>query len=339
MDLIFVGDRCSDHSPSGGYDQLCELFPDAGWLSGRRLPAGQWDWHRRPTRPVDLSRAVFHVFYGDCSGRALPELLRARFPAATIVSTVHQPVARLAADPDGWASLRPVDAIITVSRVQAEHLAGRGIEVPVHVVPHGVWTRVFARGSDDGTPLEGDGRRGILLVGNYLRDWQTAAWAVTELARAGVASTVVGSAASDHLSTQDPLVTITSGVPERELARLYHTAAALLLPVQDATASNALLEAMAAGCPVVCPRLPSLVEDYLGDDVDAYPLASPAPALARLLEYMQDHRRRSARATTLRERATRFDWSALAARYNEVYQQAAATPLRLAAVGDDAAPQ
>ena len=94
MDLIFVGHRCCDHSPHSGYDQVCALFPDAGWLHGPDLAAGRLTWHRQPTAPLDLRRAIFHVFYGDCSGSSLPAVLRQRFPQSTIVSTVHQPIAR-----------------------------------------------------------------------------------------------------------------------------------------------------------------------------------------------------------------------------------------------------
>jgi glycosyltransferase involved in cell wall biosynthesis len=317
MALIFVGDRCGDHSPNSGYDQVCTLFPEAGWLSGRRLVAGELTWIRRPSGSSGLTHRLFHVLYGDCSGRALPDILRARWPQATIVSTFHQPVSRLAEDPGGLRSLCTVDAIITVSEIQARQLADFGVSASLHVVPHGVWTHVFR-------PTVGfsqDRRDSVLLVGNVLRDWHLTNRVLDMLARAGVKSVVLGSSAPDHLAANLPLVHVSPRVPEAELVFLYDRSAALFLPVVEATASNALLEAMAAGCPVVCTRFPSLVDEYLGDDVDAFHPGGFDLAVARLLRYVAEPARRAARSQVLIKRAEEFNWSRLRPRYAATYSE------------------
>jgi glycosyltransferase involved in cell wall biosynthesis len=316
MALVFVGDRCGDHSPSSGYDQLCTLFPAAGWLSGRQLVAGHLSWIRRPAgSDDDLSWALFHVFYGDCSGSALPAILSDRWPHATIVSTIHQPVSRLCQDEAALRSLSVVDAIITVCQEQARALAGFGLAASVHVVPHGVWTETFRPAPECGR----DGR--VLLVGTYLRDWRLTNQVLDRLVQAGVRSLVLGSNAPERIAVEHPLVEVSPRVPEAELARLYHRSAALLLPVLDATASNALLEAMAAGCPVICSRFPSLVEEYLGDDSDAFEPGNCAAAVATLLRYVTDPAHRAAGSSTLIRRAQAFDWSHLRARYAQTYKQ------------------
>src|SRR5215469_16213488 len=124
MELVFAGDRCCDHSPSSGYDQVCSLFPEAGWLSGRALEAGRLEWLRHSPESAPRGRPVFHVFYGDCSGKPLPMLLRQRFPGARIVSSVHQPFSRLKTDPAACDALRASDALVTLSETQVRELAG-----------------------------------------------------------------------------------------------------------------------------------------------------------------------------------------------------------------------
>jgi glycosyltransferase involved in cell wall biosynthesis len=280
-------------------------------------------WIREPSGTTAArSPQVFHVFYGDCSGSALPAILRARFPRAVVVSTVHQPVSRLKDDPAALASLYSVDAIIAVSGVQACQLAEFGLTASVHVVPHGVWTHVFR---PPYATVQAS-RDSVLLVGNYLRDWEGTRQMVGMLADAGVRSVVLGSAAPDRLSARHPLVEICPRVPEAELAALYNRSAALLLPVLDATASNALLEAMAAGCPVICPRFSALVDDYLGDATDSYPPGCHREAVARALTYVRQPERRAIRSHALMRRADKFDWARLqpllAATYRTIADQA-----------------
>lgn len=317
MDLIFVGHRCCDHSPHSGYDQVCALFPDAGWLHGPDLAAGRLTWHRQPTAPLDLRRAIFHVFYGDCSGSSLPAILRQRFPRSTIVSTVHQPIARLKLDPAGWASLFPVDGIITVAKTQAAQLADQGLTASIHHVPHGVWTHVFRPAPQPASRP----RDHVLLVGTYLRDWAGTQYIVDRLAATGIRSIVLGSAAPTRLTIRHPLVEIASRVSETDLATRYDRAAALVLPVLDATASNALLEAMSAGCPVICPNLPSLAGEYLGDDSDTYQPGRHDQAVTHALAYIRQPGRRAEKSRALMERAALFDWARLRPRLTGTYDK------------------
>ncbi len=317
MRLVFAGHRCVSHSPSSGYDQVCELFPTAGWLSGPELSAGELVWRRRPAREwvPDHPDLTFHVFYGDCSGRQLPAILRERFPQATIISTVHQPVDRLLADPPALASLFAVDGVIAVAQAQALQLAASGVEAAVHAVPHGVWTRRFRPGRPTGQTEDTP----VLMVGRVLRDWAGARQILERLGAAGAHSVVLGAEATDHVSGLGPLVTTIAWMTEDDLVQIYRSCAALVLPVVDATASNALLEAMACGCPVVSPNLPALVE-YLGDATDAYPPGRYDVAAATVLDYIRDPARRRTRGRQLARRAARLDWKRIQPRLEAVYR-------------------
>ena len=317
-DLAFVGDRCCDHSPSSGYDQVCALIPAAGWLSGRALEAGETRWIREPSVAADPS--LVHVFYGDCSGSAAVPLVRERWPDATIVLTVHQPVARMRRDRTAMHALTFADAILTVSEVQARELrAALDAGVPVRAIPHGVWTRAFSPDAADRV------RREVLLVGNYLRDWPATERIVEVLARRGVRCRLVGTNAPRERYSDHPTITVAPPLSEPELAAAYDESAALLMPILDATASNALLEAMSAGCPVVCSAAPSLVDEYIGDRVDAFEKDDHETAVDHLLRYVGDPEERAARSARLRARAQRFDWRLLASQYAASYADLAET--------------
>jgi glycosyltransferase involved in cell wall biosynthesis len=241
-----------------------------------------------------------------------------------IVSSVHQPIVRLKADRLACAALNASDAIVTVSEVQARELNNFGLAVPIYAIPHGVWTKAFRPTS----VWPGQHRQDVLLVGSVLRDWEGAKQVVKLLARAGVRSIALGASAQEHLVGHDACVEVPQRVSEAELAEMYERSAALFLPFLQATASNALLEAMAAGCPVVCPRLPSLVEEYLGNDLDSFEAGRYDIAAARLLHYVQNPSDRDARKRELMARADEFDWSHLKQRYAATYEEVAANMVR-----------
>ncbi len=108
---------------------------------------------------------------------------------------------------------------------------------------------------------------------------------------------------------------------ESDLARLYDEAAALFLPVLDATASNAVLEAISAGCPVVATSSP-LVDEYLPDGLDAFGPGDDQRAIERVMRYVEAPEARAVRSRQLIGWAEAFDWQRLRARFADVYTDA-----------------
>jgi glycosyltransferase involved in cell wall biosynthesis len=115
-------------------------------------------------------------------------------------------------------------------------------------------------------------------------------------------------------------VTVMSGVGDEELRELYQTSTALLMPLLDATANNALLEAMACGLPVVTTDLAG-TRDYLDDSCASFVPKSDdqgyVDAAIRLSSEPELRRRMSEASLT---RALDFNWSRVAERLVKLYR-------------------
>jgi glycosyltransferase involved in cell wall biosynthesis len=81
-----------------------------------------------------------------------------------------------------------------------------------------------------------------------------------------------------------------------------------------------VLEAMAAGCPVVASRIPTVVE-VAGDAALLCDPAEPDQFAAAMLRLLEDDRLRADRALRGCERAAQFSWERCAAETLAVYQQ------------------
>jgi glycosyltransferase involved in cell wall biosynthesis len=81
-----------------------------------------------------------------------------------------------------------------------------------------------------------------------------------------------------------------------------------------------VLEAMAAGCPVVASRIPTLVE-VAGDAALFCDPAEPDQFAAAMLRLLEDDRGRADLALRGCERAAQFSWERCAAETLAVYQQ------------------
>jgi alpha-1,3-rhamnosyl/mannosyltransferase len=114
-------------------------------------------------------------------------------------------------------------------------------------------------------------------------------------------------------------VTFSGPVPQADLLRLLHTATALVFPSIIEGFGLPVLEAMSAGCPVICSAIPTLAEVTGGAAVMCDPITPDRFAAAMENVLHDDSRRRDLRAAGL-ARAALFDWETCANATRQVYR-------------------
>lgn len=191
------------------------------------------------------------------------------------------------------------------------------------VIHHGVDTDYFR-------PAEKPPARPLVLtVGNWLRDYDL--WADSALQLAGEFSELefavvalpdtVRQARAKVDGKLGGRVRFLSGLTDAQLLRLYQRTTLLFLPLKDAGANNAILEAMACGVPIAVTDLPA-TREYAGDSAMYFGPSSVTDCVRRVGPILQDALRASALSRAGRLRAEQeFAWPQIARRYAGLYQQ------------------
>ena len=124
-------------------------------------------------------------------------------------------------------------------------------------------------------------------------------------------------------------VVLVGTVPDAELVAWYHAADALSFPSLTEGWGLAVLEAMAAGLPVVATDIP-VFREYLTPGVDALlvPPADPASLAVAMARLMADEALRRRLAEAGRAVAARFTWSDAARRHLALYRDMDVTATR-----------
>lgn len=243
----------------------------------------------------------------------LPWHLFAKPRRPRLVATFHQPP-RLLAGMVAPSFLARLDAIVLLCEAQREALRPLVPEARLHVIPHGIDTDFFRPGP--ARPGE-DGVLRLLTVGHWLRDFETGLAAFAMLKQAGLRIAL-------RLVTPDPPthlpdgVIVERGLSDEELRQAYRDSDAVLLPLVDATANNALLEAMACGRPVIVTDVGGVAETVRGAARLAPPREPVALAKA-LLDLAEQPELAADLATAARARAEELDWRHVAARHAALY--------------------
>jgi glycosyltransferase involved in cell wall biosynthesis len=115
-------------------------------------------------------------------------------------------------------------------------------------------------------------------------------------------------------------VSVTGPATAADLVGYYQRATAVLLPSSHEGLPLVLLEAMAAGVPVVCSALPELAETG-GDAVVTVDRPDGPDLAAAVRTLLDDPGRRDRLSRAARRRATAFAWPAVADAVDRVYAQ------------------
>lgn len=285
---ILVGFRFRHHHQFSGYQRLVnhvahDVYVDrdrydftSPRLNYRGLSRINWIlthlrdffFFRRLKKEIMVSEGgLVHFLYPENTLAYLPfEIPR----SVTVVATFHQPIPyfrKLLSDPNASgliANFRRCDKVIALSREMEQGLRDLFGFEKVRFIPHGVETEAFP-------DLELVRRpKSILILGSWLRDFDSLASVLSELMRLDPSVTVTFIAAdADRKGVLRRMsgVRTLGGISHDEMVHELNTHSVLLLQYREMTASNSLLEAVSTGLPVICNPLPALL-DYVA--VDAF---------------------------------------------------------------------
>jgi glycosyltransferase involved in cell wall biosynthesis len=259
---------------------------------------------------------LVHYLDGEHSAQYLPALPRRGVP---VVASFHQPpelLGNVLAD----RAVRRLDRAIAVSPTQVPWLADRLGADRVDLILHGIDTDFF-RPRQEERPA---GPFRCITVGHYLRDFKALGEVARLLQGQGFAFDVVTD--RDTGLEGVPGVHRHRNVNDDRLLALYQEADALLLPVSQSTANNALLEGIACGLPMVSTRLPS-IEAYVPDEAAVLVEGNDPEELARAVLHLRDEPDLASElGRRSRERAEELGWGRVAPRYEAVYASLLGAP-------------
>ena len=299
--------------------------------------------------PVPANGSVAPISFGPRVARALAQKLTASAPD---VVHVHEPLipslSLLALDASdrpivgtfhaaraGSAGYRVARAWLTaratrinrrtaVSRA-ARALANRYFPGDYVLTPNGVDVRRFSAAA----PLDLGAKKTVLFVGRAekRKGIDTLVQAVALLGDDDVRLAVVGEGPrlrpARSLAARLHVDALWLGrLDDDDLARAYRSADVYCAPnLGGESFGIVLLEAMAAGAPVVCSDLDAF-RDVAGEAARYAPVGNPQALATQLHGVLRGGKEVAARVETGRERVARFDWRRLARELDDLYAEA-----------------
>ncbi len=263
---------------------------------------------------------LLHYLDGEHSLQFLPAIAQ-RFAQTgkrlPVIVTLHQPADKLSAlvPPP---LLRYVDRVMVLAPDQKQWLLQHLPEEKVHMILHGVDTGFFHPAAEPGT--DPNARFRCLTVGSWLRDYDTLDnIAALYEGDPGIEFHIVsaGQANKSHPGN----VTVHHGIPDDDLAALYHTADLVVLPLHGSTVNNAILEGIASGVPVVATDLPG-VRAYVPGDESLKVSPSTPEAFKQAIDTLRANPgERLRRSKLARRRAEELAWNKVAQQINALYDE------------------
>lgn len=254
----------------------------------------------------------------------LPALLYWRQAPRRLIGTLHFP--RAFWTPAQARMLSRLQSAVMLYRADLDFFAALIGEDRVRFAYHGVDTDFF-RPADSPSPP--GGRPILLCVGQFGRDFaQLMRIAPVILEKLSDAELYVVAAAHAQVAelapelVAHPRVRLLSGVSDDRLLALYQSATVLLLPMRECGASNAIVEALACGLPIVTTDVGG-IPDYGGGTLfPVVPQMDDAGLIDETVRLVEDHGRRRDMSEAMRAFAVaRLTWDRVARDHLQAYHE------------------
>lgn len=209
--------------------------------------------------------------------------------------------------------IKGFSAIVLMSETQRAFFIGAGVPAArIHVVLHGVDTGYYRPEAESGRPFY------TLSVGGYRRNFSLLREVCQRLP--DVPFRIVAPDGFRQMFAGLPNVTFLSGVSEEVLLAEYQSAGCLLHTAENATANNAVLEAMACGVPIIAERVGGIPEYVTGDcAILTAPLEGGGLAES-IRKLAAAPSARCEMGAAARRRAEELDWRRVACTMREIYE-------------------
>jgi glycosyltransferase involved in cell wall biosynthesis len=322
--IYLVGARFRHHAGHSGYEQFGRYAGSS--LPRVPVPFDGWRARRLEMRATAAlagaymrvrDRAIFHALYGDRDLELLARVAGGR--RDRLLATLHLPAGRIMRRPRLTRAIERLQVAVLVSRSQREALARLLPQERLFVVPHGVDAQFF---SPNRSPQPREPPT-LIAVGSAFRDFPTLADALAAIWRRmpSVRLLAVGVSpwAKGLLGARGwERVTFLDGITDEQLRAAYQRAHAGVFAFTEATASNALLEAMACGVPLIASDVGG-VREYVGDHALLCPPGEPH-ALAEAVQSVLDDDALARRlADGARARSLRYSYERVGRQMIELY--------------------
>lgn len=289
------------------------------------------DFERHLLRCTDLQDWLLLCVDGEHLGSLLArsDALAKERKGKRILAWFHQPVSilrRQCIDPERFSiqALQPLCISPCQRSFFVEALGLEPDDVPV--IPHGVHSQLLSLGlrsasahrahdSDGATPTQVR----FLIVGSWLRDRALIFHVAKELPQHQFTWISAGMRLSEQearLASRLPnLEIIDKGISNARLHAYYHHSDCLFQPLLDATANNAILEAMCFSLPIITSDLPG-TRWYTANHAMYYNSNGEClDLLVKIASYCKEERLQLAQP--LRQRVSELDWRVVAEKFRQ----------------------
>lgn len=343
MNVFSLLTRFRHHKPDGGYkrliaelrnrhevqvrefgnDETLDGFPNTTFekLQANYKWLAEWNaWKYSKSDEPD----VVHVMYGEEYFRFSHRL----FPSTPIVATFHQPAeileremikgdhgGRVAAWTHRMNSnrFRLLSAAIVTNPDQLFALKPVMPLDRIHVIPLGVDVHP--------APVKSpEGRNGVLTLGNWFRDWETYLEVVRSMPEVNF-YLVNRQLPGEIQQSVDviPNCQYRPNLSDAELSRLVSGCACAFLPLQKLAGSNALLECLAGGLPIVMSNVNASIWQEMNPHCVALFEPYNAHEATKLLRVILSNTTRDIREECV-EIAKTFSWESISLQTYQLYQ-------------------